>query len=91
MENGTRTFEARRNGNEGKWIFSKKDKRWSERKDVFLLAEKYLPKYRATEVDVDTIIDLAKAKGFWSVWMIVFESDDVIVQRLKAEFAGTNL
>ena len=71
--------------------FSKKDKRWSDRRDAFLLAEKYLPKYQAGEVDVDTIIDLAKAKGFWSTWMTVFSGESAITNRLIRDFSGTRL
>lgn len=71
--------------------FSKKDKRWSDRKDAYFLAEKYLPKYKSGDVDVDTIIDLAKAKGFWSVWMTVFSAEANVTIRLIEDFMGTNL
>lgn len=71
--------------------YSQKDKRWSERRDVYLLAQRYLPKYTAHVVDADAIIDLAKAKGFWSIWMGIFQNEPIIVQRLKNEFQGTNM
>lgn len=71
--------------------FSTKDKRWSDRQDAYRLAVKYLPKYQANEVDADAIIDLALTKGFWSIWMSIFASETVIIQRLKDEFVGTNL
>ncbi|MDT3306257.1 HNH endonuclease [Shewanella vaxholmensis] len=71
--------------------FSKKDKRWSDRKDAYLLAEKYLPKYKAGDIDVDTIIDLAKAKGFWSAWMTVFSTEHHVTSRLIQDFPGTRL
>lgn len=71
--------------------FSKKDTRWSDRKDVYLLAEKYLPKYQANEIDVETVIDLAKAKGFWSIWMSVFSGEAAIIQKLKSDFPGTRI
>ncbi|HCH0799145.1 TPA: HNH endonuclease [Vibrio parahaemolyticus] len=71
--------------------FSRKDKRWSDRKDAYLLAEKYLPKYRSGDVDVDTIIDLAKAKGFWSAWMTVFSAEPGVTTRLVQDFPGTRL
>ena len=71
--------------------FSKKDKRWSDRKDAYLLAEKYLPKYQSGDVDVDTIIDLAKAKGFWSTWMTVFSAEPAVTNRLVQDFPGTRL
>lgn len=71
--------------------FSRKDKRWSERIDVYLLAQRYLPKYKSGAVDVDAIIDLAKAKGFWSIWMTVFSAETNITIRLAQDFPGTRL
>lgn len=71
--------------------YSNKDMRWSERSDAWLLAQKYLPKYQTSAVDSEAVIDLAKAKGFWSIWMTVFQNEPLIVQLLKDEFPGTNL
>ncbi|MDE1359055.1 HNH endonuclease [Vibrio aestuarianus] len=71
--------------------FSKNDKRWSERQDAYLLAEKYLPKYQAGDVDADTIIELAKAKGFWSTWMTVFSSEVAVLKKLISDFPGTRV
>ncbi|ELB2078611.1 hypothetical protein QNZ73_004754 [Vibrio parahaemolyticus] len=71
--------------------FSKKDKRWSDRQDAYLLAEKYLPKYQSGDIDVETIVDLAKAKGFWSTWMTVFSGESAVTSKLIQDFPGTRL
>ncbi|QFT53086.1 HNH endonuclease [Microbulbifer sp. THAF38] len=71
--------------------YSNKDKRWSERKDVYMLAEKYLDKYHHELIDPDTIIDLALAKGFWSIWMSVFADKVEIVDLLVERFTGTKI
>lgn len=71
--------------------FSKKDKRWSDRQDAYLIAERCLPKYKSGDVDIDTLIELAIAKGFWSVWMTVFSAEPDVITRLVKDFPGTNL
>ena len=37
----------------------------------------------------DTVVPLAKATGFWSVWMTVFEDQPGICAALREAFAGT--
>ena len=41
------------------------------------------------KADVDTIIDLAKSRGYWSVWYTVFEGYANVRQRLITDFPGT--
>jgi uncharacterized protein (TIGR02646 family) len=69
--------------------YSRKDKRWDQRRDCWELAIRYLNKLQNKETDVNTITDLAKAKGHWSVWMSVFENHPVIRQALIEAFPGT--
>ncbi len=52
-------------------------------------AELYKTKLDKGRADVDTIIDLAKSRGYWSVWYTVFEGYAEVRQRLIADFPGT--
>ncbi len=69
--------------------YSKKDDRWQNRYEAWNLAKIYLEKYKNKLVNIDTIIDLAIIKGFFSVWMTVFENDPAIRQALINNFKGT--
>jgi uncharacterized protein (TIGR02646 family) len=70
--------------------YSPKDKRWQERKEVWTLTQRYLSKYENNFCDIETIIDLALAKGFWSIWMTTFQDYSEIQEALIKSFAGTN-
>lgn len=64
------------------------DNRWLVRSQVWDLAQKQLQKYKDGRIDVDTVIDLAKGYGHWSIWFTVFEGcDEVLSELLK--FPGT--
>lgn len=65
------------------------DKRWQNRSKSWDLAEKYLTKYNAEEVDVDTIVDLVRGYGHWSIWFTVFRGCDAVRKKLIDSFAGT--
>lgn len=69
--------------------FSRKDKRWKDRLLVWLLAERYLERFLAHDTNLDDLIEIAHAKGFWSVWMTVFEAVPEVKTRLIQEFPGT--
>ncbi len=71
--------------------YSKKDKRWQERKKAWELSNKYLDKYKNQKCDIDTIVDLALKTGFWSIWMTVFDGYDDVKQRLISQFNGTRI
>lgn len=73
----------------GHQLYSPKDKRWSERQDVYKLATKYLPEYQAGNITLSILIDLALAKGFWSVWMTVYANEPIVVADLISKFPGT--
>ncbi len=63
--------------------------RWSKRFETWNQAQRYLSKYHDGKVDVDTIIDLAKAVGHWSIWFTIFKGEDEVLKRLISDFEGT--
>ena len=69
--------------------YSNKDKRWSERKEIWELANRYLNKLKEARCDIETILDLASKSGFWSIWMNVFWEYKEIKKRLVTDFNGT--
>lgn len=72
---------------------TKKDRRWIKRKEAWndALSVKEDLISNPSEAMKNTIILLAKAKGFWSVWMTVFEDDTDMRQRLINAFKGTSV
>lgn len=73
----------------GRPNYSTRDKRWQDRMNVYNLAERYLGKYENGTASEDVVVDLARASGFWSVWMCVFDQHAEVKNRLIAEFPGT--
>ncbi len=71
--------------------YSTKDERWEERKKCWEIATRYLKKFESNKTDCKTIIDLAKAYGFWSIWMSVFNRHSLVTQKLLNDFKGTRL
>lgn len=65
------------------------DKRWNRRRIAWQLATKYLQKWENKTIEVDTIMDLAKSNGFFSVWFSVFEYHSEIRKALVKAFSGT--
>lgn len=65
------------------------DTRWKTRFETWRKAERYRTKYNNRETDIETIIDLAKAQGGWSIWFTVFKGCDEVRKALIDEFAGT--
>lgn len=65
-----------------------RDQRWRKRREAWRLA---VDTQKAIEAggDVDQAIVLAKAVGFWSVWMTVFAGHPQICDRLRQGFPGT--
>ena len=65
-----------------------KDPRWRKRRAAWGRAE--WARQRVEEgADVDWVIQLAQARGFWSIWMTVFADDPQVCNRLKQIFPGT--
>jgi len=68
------------------------DERDKARAETFILAQRYFSQMRGAEDPVllrEAIVDLALAKGFFSVWMEVFASDQDMRRRLIDAFPGT--
>lgn len=53
--------------------YSNRDDRWDCRLKVFHIAERQLAKYikPVSETDIETIIDLARTNGYFSIWFTV--------------------
>lgn len=65
------------------------DNRWRKRYDAWNKARRYLSKYNEGKADIDTIIDLAKAEGLWSIWFTVFDGCNEVRKALIESFPGT--
>ena len=65
-----------------------RDLRWRDRSEAWRSAE--FARQRVKEgANVDWVIQLAKAVGFFSVWMAVFADDPQMCDRLRRSFPGT--
>jgi hypothetical protein len=66
--------------------------RWFNRKVAWDMAERALGHVQANDTPQlrETIVDLALAKGFWSVWMTVFRNDANMLGRFITAFPGTD-
>lgn len=67
------------------------DRRWMNRREAWDLAEQQ--RQTLTQIDTPTIrqmiVDLARFRGYWSVWMTVFASDPDMRRRLINGFIGS--
>lgn len=68
------------------------DRRWLNRKEAWEMAERARTRLaRCNNDDMkDQIIETVQAKGYWSIWMTVFEDDPDMLQRLINAFPGTS-
>lgn len=75
----------------GQQMPTSKDKRWLHRQQAWQNAEKR--KNQLAEYDTsdrrDEIVEMALQRGFWSVWMAVFQDDVDMRRRLITAFPGT--
>lgn len=65
-----------------------RDLRWRKRRAAWRKAEFARNKFEQG-ADIDLVVKLAKATGFWSVWMTVFAAHPRIRDRLRQCFPGT--
>lgn len=69
------------------------DRRWLNRKETWELANRWKITLQSISHNRATIrkaiIDVAKAKGYWSIWMSVFVNEPEMLGLLIAEFPGT--
>ena len=65
--------------------------RWQQRSQAWAVAEDSRTKLGRKDIPAlrDVIVELAKATGFFSVWMHVFRDVDEMRERFVAEFPGT--
>jgi uncharacterized protein (TIGR02646 family) len=66
------------------------DPRLLQRREVWEIAKEALTDLQ-NGAKIRTIIRLAQANGFWSVWMTVFQDDPDILKQLIKAFPGTCL
>ncbi len=66
-----------------------KDKRWLIRTQKWDLAMRYLGKLEDGSADVETIIDLVKGHGCWSIWFTIFKEHPEVRKELIEQFSGT--
>ena len=69
--------------------YSDKDDRWESRIDAWNIAREWLQDYEYKEIKLGRIIQMAQAKGYWSVWMKVFNEYPEVKKELITNFAGT--
>ena len=67
------------------------DRRWLNRKEAWEIAVRARERLRRIDISElrDQIVDTARAKGFWSIWMTVFRNDPDMLKRLLTSFPGT--
>lgn len=67
------------------------DRRWLNRREAWEIAERARRNLARCHHDAmkEQIVETAKAKGFWSVWMTVFQNDPDMTARLIAAHPGT--
>lgn len=67
------------------------DRRWRNRREAWDIAQRSKQNLAQcnTSLMKDQIIDTAEAKGYWSVWMTVFEDNPDMKRRLIGAFPGT--
>jgi hypothetical protein len=65
------------------------DLRWNDRRESWDKATRYRTKYQNGSSTVETIVDLCKGDGHWSIWMTVFEGNKDVRLALISAFSGT--
>lgn len=75
--------------NKGPMDSKSKDRRWFVRTEKWDLAMRYLYKYENKKVDIETIIDLVKGHGCWSIWFTIFKEHPEVRKELIEQFPGT--
>ena len=73
----------------GHGSFSPPDLRWLERRGAWRMAELASAKLAHGSTDVESVVMLAKATGFLSVWMTIFAGNTEVCGLLRQQFPGT--
>lgn len=66
-----------------------RDLRWRDRREAWRQAEHARRRVEDGADIIDEVIVLARATGFWSVWMTVFASHPQVCDLLRLRFPGT--
>lgn len=69
-----------------------RDRRWLNRLETWGMARRMLDQWQRKRGDPEwreNLVELARAKGHWSIWMAVFESEPEIRQALIDALPGT--
>lgn len=68
------------------------DRRWLNRREAWIMAARSLERLLENDTEMlrEQIVDTAYARGFWSVWMTVFEKDSDMLKRFIDRFPGTS-
>ena len=66
-----------------------RDLRWRDRREAWRQAEHARQRVEDGAAVIDEVIGLAKAVGFWSVWMTVFAGQPHVCRLLRQGFPGT--
>lgn len=54
------------------------DRRWMQRAEIWNMATQYRATYDMGRTTADTILDLARYSGHWSIWFTVFDGCDEV-------------
>lgn len=65
------------------------DRRSQKRREAWNIAKQQLDDLNNKNITTKSVIQLAKAIGFWSVWMTVFQEDSEMLKLLIEAFPGT--
>ncbi|GAB3232764.1 hypothetical protein [Pseudaeromonas pectinilytica] len=68
------------------------DRRWKSRRETWDIAYREREKLARNNNDdfKETLIELVKAKGYWSIWMTVFSDNSDMLRRIIAAIPGTD-
>jgi len=72
--------------------YSDKDDRWDNRLEVFDIATRQEAKYVRPNptTDIETIVDLARRTGYFSIWFNIFNSHNAVKNALLNGFVNQN-
>lgn len=78
----------RRPGHQG---YKGNDVLWNQRREVWDIAQDSLKDLNAQDTEGlrRSIVNIAKGRGFWSIWMTVFRDDKDMLKRFVEDFPGT--
>ncbi|QGL63887.1 HNH endonuclease [Stenotrophomonas maltophilia] len=70
---------------------ARRDRRYLDREETWKLAQLTLERLnRKDSLDLrDTIVELAQSKGFFSIWITIFQGDQDMIRRLVEAHEGT--